>query len=225
MDDLLLSFLIAWLPTAIIAVVAFLARNWIKERIARSIQFSFDAKLENLRSSLRSSESELSTLRDSVLKGRASRIAIIDAKRIEAVESVWKSIQDLGPFLAVSAAIASIKFEEAAKEAARNDKLRGVFKTLGSNVEGKEFPTGSRNARLYVSPLVWALFSAYEAVLAHSWVQLKMLQIGIADPNKFFNREGVSKLLKAALPNYSEFLDQVGPGGYHYLLEHLKPNF
>ena len=90
----------AWLSIGLYvfsAIGVFVARNWIKAGIEKSVQHGFDAKIETLRtelrkseetfkSDLRSKESQISALRDGVLSGRAQRQALLDKRRLEAVE-------------------------------------------------------------------------------------------------------------------------------------------
>jgi hypothetical protein len=106
----------AWIAIGLHGVSAlclFIARNWIKASIERSVQHGFDAKLETLRtelrkneegfkSDLRSKETEISALRDGVLSGRAQRQALLDKRRLDAVECVWASVIALAPFKGVA---------------------------------------------------------------------------------------------------------------------------
>ena len=103
-------------------VVIFIGRNWIKARIEGSVRAGFEAKLETLRSDLRRSEEELKSelrskeaqitaLRDGILSGRAQRQALVDKRRLEAVDGLWAAYTDLAPFAVVSRYMASINFD------------------------------------------------------------------------------------------------------------------
>ena len=48
----------AWIPTAVLAILLFIARHKIKAEIEKSVQHKFDAKVETLRADLRKSEEE-----------------------------------------------------------------------------------------------------------------------------------------------------------------------
>src|SRR6266566_8383628 len=90
----------------------FIGRNWLKASIEHSVQYSFDAKLETLgadfrrseeeqKSELRQKETQLAALRDGVLTGRAQRQALLDKRRLEAVERLWATVIALAPLATV----------------------------------------------------------------------------------------------------------------------------
>src|SRR4029077_8681731 len=96
-----------------IGVLIFIGRNWIKARIEQSVRSGFEAKLEALRSDLRRSEEELKSelrskeaeitaLRDGILSGRAQRQALVDKRRLEAIDGLWAAFTTLAPFTMVS---------------------------------------------------------------------------------------------------------------------------
>ena len=75
----------------------FVARNWFKAYIEKGIQHRFDVQIEHLRAELRNSEeefksrlrdkeTEIAALRNTVLSGTASRQALLDKRRFDAVE-------------------------------------------------------------------------------------------------------------------------------------------
>jgi hypothetical protein len=121
-----------WIAIALwaISTVAFFAgKNWIIASVEKSVQHRFDEKIETLKSDLRTKETAISALQQAVLAGTFSRQALLDKRRIEAVERVWSTIVELGPYKNLSAMMASVKFEEIAKETARNEASRGFQNT------------------------------------------------------------------------------------------------
>jgi hypothetical protein len=96
-----------------IGVLIFIGRNWIKARIEQSVRSGFEAKLEALRSDLRrseedlkselrSKEAEITALRDGILSGRTQRQALVDKRRLEAIDGLWAAFTTLAPFTMVS---------------------------------------------------------------------------------------------------------------------------
>lgn len=76
--------------------------------------------------------------------------------------------------------MASIKFDAASEEAARNDKLREVFTIMGGNLDFNKFKTTEASLiRPFVSPLAWAFYSAYQTIILHSMMQLQLLKNGV----------------------------------------------
>ncbi len=95
-----------------LAAALFVGRNWLKANVEKNVQHKFDAKLEALRTELHKSEekfkqelqareAEISALRNGVMGGRATRQAIIDKRRVEAVEHLWAAFVALSPYYVV----------------------------------------------------------------------------------------------------------------------------
>jgi hypothetical protein len=72
-----------------------------------------------------------------------------------------------------------------------------------------------------VSEIAWALFAAYQAILYNAVVQIQMLKAGLKD-TKLIKADHVSKLAKAALPWYADYIDEHGSAGYNNMLEPLQ---
>lgn len=236
--DPALVFLVAY---ALTGAAIFIGRNWLKANIERSVEHRFNERIEAVRSELRKNEEEfkaalrtkeveLAALRDGILTGRAQRQALLDQRRVAAVDGLWKGFMALAPFFGISAYMAVIKFEAAAEEAARNPAIRDMFTTLQKAVAGdpdallKKLDAQAKEQQPFVSPLAWAYYSAYQSIVLHAFIRAKVLQIGLENPGQFFREEPIKKVLKAALPHQSEYIDMYGASGYHYLLEELEKN-
>ncbi len=227
---------VAWIPTLItagLAVLIFIAKHKIKAEIERSVQHKFDGKIETLRADLRKTEAEfkselrlketeISALRDGVLGGRVNRQAMLDKRRLEAVERVWAAVTELAPFKVVSASMAVIKFDAASKRVPHEPNLRKVFEIIGKNAPD-DFPTAlAHNERPFVSPITWALFSAYQTIIGFAYMRAKILELGIEGAGEFLNTEHVKNLLKTTLPDRAEFIDQSDIGAHYFLLDELE---
>ena len=161
-----------WIQTAInlvLLVALFVSRIWIKASIERRVQHHFDEKIESVRTELRKSEelfkgdlrakeTELAALRDGVLSGRAQRQALLDKRRLDAVERIWAAVIALAPYKTVSAFMARINFSAAAKQAPHEPKLRKFFEIIGSNIPTDALFGRAENEQPFVSPLAWAYF-------------------------------------------------------------------
>lgn len=230
MDGLMLLW--SSIPTVVVLVIGWLLRNVIANRLTNSVKHEFDTKLENLKADLktkeealkadlRAKENELAALRGGAMSAMASRQMAIDKRRLEAVDQLWDAFSKLAPVRAVSIVMAGYKFEAAAAAAAKDQKLRTVFETLTQNVEYQKMDLGHPDkARPFVSPMAWAYFSAYNAIAWLAVAKAQVLRFGM--PANLVDKEGAAKLIKAALPDYSGYIDQVGDAGYHHLLEVLE---
>lgn len=226
-----------WIPavstTSLLAFAAWLMRSIIATRLTKSVQHEFDSKLEVIRTQLRKSEEsfkadlrakevQIELLRSGAISGLASRQAVLDKRRIEAVDQLWSAVTELAPAKAASVWMAVIKFDAAAKEAAKNPQFRQIFEAVGSGLDLKKLgSTGASKIRPFVSEISWAIFSAYQAILLFAVTRLHMLKSGLDVPD-VLDTSAITKLIQAALPHRAAYLEKYGVAGYHYLADELE---
>ena len=227
-----------WIPalstTSAFAVIIWLSRNLIVTRLTNAVRHEYDEKIEKLKTELRQSEeafkadlrakeAQIDALRSGALSGMANRQAAIFQRQLRAIEQLWEAVVSLGPAKAASAWMAVVKFEAAAKEAAKNPRFREMFEIIG-NIDLNNMQTNQAvKTRPFISQLAWAYYSAYQAIVFHAVARLHMLKNGI-DMVEVIDSEGVTKLVKVALPHQVEYIEKYGPGAFHYLLDELESN-
>lgn len=227
----------AWIPsittTSALAIVLWLGRNVIKTRLLKSVEHEFNTKLEAIRSEfrqqeevlkadLRSKETDIAALRSGAMNAMASRQMSLDKHRLEAVDQLWSSVTALAPAKSIASLMFALKFEEVAEEAARNREFREFFEKIGAGCDSKKFDlSGAAKAKPFVSPMAWAVFSAFHAIVMQAEIKLVEIKSGIG-PKDFSNKEAVAKLVKAALTHRSDFIDKHGDSAYYYLLDELE---
>jgi hypothetical protein len=219
--------LAGWISTSINVVLLasfYFGKKWIETNVERSVRHKFDEKLEATKSDLRAKEAEISALRDMVLSGSAQRRALLDNRRLVAVERIWANVGKLAPFTMASAAMATISFDAAARRVPNDPNLRKFFDvianpTLPENIKSE---TAAVTEQPFLSPLAWAYFNAYQSIVMNGYLHARMLAEGVADASRFLKRDRVQDLLKVVLPHRGEFIDRNGPSAYHFLLDELK---
>lgn len=227
-----------WVPaistTSLFAAGLWLLRSLIITRLRASVRHEFNQKIENLKSSLRESEesfkselrlkeTQIEALRSGALSGLASRQAVLDERRILAVDQIWSAVQRLAPAKSISSTMAILKFKEALKLSASKQESREMFKSLSGKIDYQKVKDTkeAETARPFLSDMAWALYSAYQSILAVAMIKMHMLEYGVDTPNMIdLNR--VKKVLTAALPHQAEFINSVDTGAYHYLLDELE---
>lgn len=229
-----MEWIAALSTTSLFALALWFSRNLIITRLTNSVRHEYDQKIENLKAELRRNEeilkadlsakaSQIEALRNGVLSGLTTRQALIFERQLTAVEQLWDAVVSLGPAKAVSAWMAVVKFEAAAKEAAKNPRFREIFSVVG-NVDLNDLQTNlALKARPFVSPLVWAYYAAYQAIVVHASIRLHMLKNGI-DMVEVIDSKHVTSLVELALPHQVEYLVKFGPSAFHYLLDELENN-
>lgn len=166
----------------------------------------------------------MAALRNVILTGSAGRQALLDKRRFEAVEKVWTAVNDLAALKGLAASMAVLNYKAIAKEA--NDPKMQQFLSMvgGSAPDIQTLKDIARDEQPYLPELAWAYFSSYKTILHLSYHRLSLLKMGDIDADKFFNIDGIRKLLKAALPHRSNFIDEHEPESYYYLLDEIQGN-
>jgi len=172
---------------------------------------------------LRTKETEIAALRGGAMTAMASRQMALDKRRLEAVDQLWSAVTALSPAKSSSSLMAIMNYDWCNAEATRNAKLREVFAALGSGFDIRKFDFSiSAKARPFVTPMVWALFSAYQAILLEAVVKVELLKSGIDAKDRPGNKEVISRLLKAVFPKSEALVDNIQESAYHYLLDELE---
>lgn len=226
-----------WIP-AIVTTSGFSAILWflrkvISERLNKAITHEYDRKIEDLRADLRKNEehlkanliakeSQIESLRTTVLANLTRRQDLVFEKKIIAIDQLWESVMSLAKGKATAVSMAIIKFAPALEEAEKNPEMREFAEVIGSGIDIKNFDTQlAQKARPFVSLLAWAYFSAYQAIIFHALTKLHLLKAGINKPN-IIDNENIVKLVKTALPHHRDYIDQHGPDAFHFFLEELE---
>lgn len=222
------------LITVLITIGGFAGRIWLKSFIDGQVKARIEEKLEKLRgeirqseelfkSDLRAKELEISTLQSGALHGRTSRKALTDKSRLEAVNQLWLAVTKLSKMTLPAMTASMLKFEEVAKRAAKDQKMRDFLQMAGlDGFEDKMVDAQVDELRIHLPDFVWALFSAYSLIVIGGYLQLKILSMGLENPQDLIKRDGAATLLKSVLPNRSSYIDNIGPSGYFHLLDEIK---
>lgn len=114
-----------------------------------------------------------------------------------------------------------VKFEAAAKLTEGDVKAREAFEMFGAGFDLKKLDlSGADAARPFLTPMVWAIYSAIHAITMHGVVRWSVLKFGLGAKN-LVDDEKVAKLIKAVLPGHAEFIDKFGPSSYFNVLASL----
>jgi hypothetical protein len=215
-----------WIPalstTGLLTVALWLLRKLISTRLAASVAYEFNQKIEAIRAELKAKENEISALRSGALNAITSRQIAIDQRRLEAVDQLWAAAMEIAEAKGISSLMAIIKYENSVKEAERNPKFRAIFDTLGGGFDLNNLNlSGASKARPFVSPMAWAYFSAYQAIAMQAVAKFHVLRLGVGVAD-VVDTKLVKKLVIAALPHRERYIEEYGDAAYHYLLEELE---
>lgn len=216
-----------WFPalttTSLLAGALWLARNAIHTRLIKSVEHEFNAKLANLQADLNAKSAEISALRSGALSAIAQRQGAIDKRRLEAVDQVWASATSLASTKTVIMFLSTLNIDAIHQKLASGDmRVKKFIDSFGNDETIKALDNASAaKARPFVSPMVWAAYSALSAVSAHAIGQWTALRSGL-DPKNLMDEESVKKLVKVALPSHSDYVDRHGAPAFYNLVEALE---
>ncbi|SDR87094.1 hypothetical protein [Bradyrhizobium canariense] len=230
-----------WLPrislliSLAVPLGIFIGRHWMKARLEKGVQHRFDLKIEEMRADLRESEerlksalrdreSEIAILRNVVLAASSGRQALLDKRRFEAVECIWRAVNDMAQLKGLSSMMAIMNVKEVAKEVG-DPRMQQLLSMIGAGTPNiSDLPNIARNERPFLPELTWAYFTAYSTILYGNLAVYKTLAAGVKDFEKYLKRDGSKEILKEALPHQSKWIDDSSPEAYHYLLDELENN-
>ncbi|MHA6204794.1 hypothetical protein ACXU4B_10245 [Dyella soli] len=227
----------AWIPaittTSLFAAGLWLARNLISTRLTKRVEHEFNEKLEKTRADYRRGEDELravlqaraaeiEALRAGALATMSTRQAAIDKRRLEGVDQVWASVMALGQVRVLAASLSAIRVDVIGEMAGRDEKVLRFVEMLGFGFDPKKLDHASAaKARPFVSPMVWAVYSAMQAVASHAVIQWHALKNGV-NPNGLLDEGKIKNLIKVALPHYGDYIDKHGAEAFYYTLDALE---
>jgi len=236
---------------ALVFAVGWLARTAIAERLKGSVQHEFNERLEavkadfkerearlqadlkaqdtRLQAELRGKDQQLQLLQSGVLSARAARQTALNARRLDAIDALWASFNELAQLRVLAQFMQVIKYEEALAHAADHEKTRFYFAEMAkiASVDGDKLKMLAGRtpwkARLYVSEAAWKLFSTYQGVLHVLLMRLKQLEIGMG--KDFTKIDEIVAAVKVALPHQASFLNENGGDRLAYIVEELGAAF
>ena len=226
-----------WIPafstTALLAAALWLGRNLISARLTKSVEFEFSARLEALRSAqrkveeelraeIRAKEVQLDSLQSGALAALLSRQQAFDKRRLEAVDQLWAAVLGLAPARAVATFMLFVNWDAAAAEAKRSPETRQFFEILGQGFDPKKLDvSAAHKARPFITPVVWATYTAYSTLCMHGAVRNLALRSGL-DAKVIEESSVVNKLILAVLPHYKDFIEEHGSLAYYHVFSALE---
>ncbi|MDR4469117.1 MAG: hypothetical protein MRJ68_12620 [Nitrospira sp.] len=228
-----------WLPpittAAALGIVGWLLRNLIITRLTESVGFEFNRKLEllrnehrtseeKLRADLREKETEIATLRASAMTALSNRQIALDKRRLDAIDQLWTSVLSMNKARGISLMMSMLKFEAVAEKAKQDPRMREFLEGIGAGFNlSTDFSLKIEEAskvRPFVSPLAWGIFMAMTAIVANGVMKWHVANGGLGAKD-FSDHGALANMVKAALPEYSTYVDQHVTLGLDLLVEKL----
>jgi hypothetical protein len=216
-----------WISILIAALAALLALVWKSTRagiiavVEKSVSARFDRELEILRSDLRGKEAKIGALQSAALSGRAGRQAILDMRRVEALEAVWADVITLNAFLWPTRMMEILKVDAIAEGIGTEPNLQRFVETIGGgDLTEKLKDLSAERLRIFLPREVWTVFSTYQGLLIFCYMRIKGSSAGMGA--KMFKEDKILNEIKAVLPHFADYLDQWGVAGAAGLASNLR---
>ncbi len=204
-----------------LAGLIWFGRTFIVEYLSKRINHNFDEKIEAFKADLHSKEVEINSLRSGAMTAMASRQVALDKRRLEAVDQIWGAIAALGPARTKSGFMEVFEFKKTAELTKENPEFREMFVKLGAAIDATKIDiSDAEKARPFISPMAWALYSAYQAIAMRAMLQFEILKGGMSAD--IIKDDVTVKLVKTVLPHMEELIKTHGDVVYHSLLDEIK---
>lgn len=216
------------------AAIAIVVGYFLKAKIQKGIQHKFDKELEELRAQLRQEEqrrqadnaardAQIGALRTGALSGMNSRFAALDQRRLQAAERIWVAVNEMWRERNLALMTKSVKMDRlldsASQQTSQGEKTRKFAEVVWtSNGMDKIEQRAPVNERLFVSPQVWATFSAYRQMLALPVAQMAAAKFGM-EKDFIKDQKETIDLLKSVLPGFDKFIDEYSTSSFAYLID------
>lgn len=221
-----------------VAILSFLFGTYYKSKIEKTIQHNFDVKIESIKTHLRREEEkfrsevkardeQISAIRNGALSNLASRNSIIDKRRLEALDKIWSHAVSMSSLKVVANFFQYINLdstlEAATESSSEGTKVRQFADTLWNtfNLDAHKVNVFPNTERPYVSPMVWALFTAYSTAIRMPLVYIMAMRSAISASSMKDQKE-VLETIKIALPQHGELIEKFGINCLPFLIEELE---
>lgn len=196
-DGLYFSLLILLLGS-----ICYFIRKSIISYINGSINHKFEGKLEALQSINRKAEEDIKYFHNLVSASVTTNDTIIKPYQLNAIDNLWLSFLVVKKNYGLAASLANINILEL-KKSLGDPKIKAFIKTFTNqiNIEGLKTPVTEPNKnRIWIGPMAWALYLAYETIINYVLAQFVILDIG-EDPDRFIATQKILELIKAVIPD------------------------
>jgi len=198
--------------TALAGVLVFLSRNWLSERLRRSIEHEYELKLTHLNNELKAESERTVILLKSSIESEAEKVRLANAsisqtqkfsieRKLSAIETLWEGVLAARKNIPVIMGFIDILSEDeysAMKNHPDSQEREGELSTR-KMTEMYEDNVGSRERiRPYVGEYTWALVSTYQSIILRTAL---LIQMGQEDKKKlnWHLDSGIRQLLNSAL--------------------------
>lgn len=216
-----------WIKTIILSSGTFasifvLFRKVFETYLTNKIAHSFQLEISTLESELRSTENEISDLRKLAFDKISGENLVSVEKRFDAVENIWNSVLHLSKYSYLARQLKILKIDAIDKRIGEK-ALQNVMEQIGGGEEKlKDLNTlSAESSRIYISPLSWALYTAYLNIISVSAAHFLLWTKGISS-NNLITYGPVIDAVREVFPEREKYFSDAGIVGVCSVLDEVK---
>lgn len=195
-------------------IVGFFLRDTLGKYLTKSVEHQFERKLEKFKADIRDGEKELEQIRSFLVSARRDRNLAIQAKRFEAAEAMMRARNMLAEFSILVEYMKGLKVDEILKRG-DDPKIIEFINTLIAPVNIDEKLLAYRELdkvsfNLYISDTTLKQFKAYETIIIHAAMMMKMFSMPLKDKHLIVNKGNMSESVIDAAPASKDGFDKYG---------------
>ena len=178
--------------------------------------------METFKSDIRDNEKELEQIRSFLVSARRDRDSIIQSKRLEAAETLLRARHGLSQMSMLAEYMKLLKTDRIIK-AGNDPKIIEFVETLVKpfDVDEKIKLLGAIDKvlpKLYLSDKSLKVFDAYESIIIHAALMIKLLALPVSDKEGLVNVGALAAVVVEIVPDAKEGFDKWGDGyAYHWV--------
>ncbi|CQD76516.1 Uncharacterised protein [Yersinia intermedia] len=206
--------------TGILCFTAFLMRTTLSRFFTKSVEYQFEKKFEKFKADIRDNEKELEQVRNFLVLARRERDSALQLKRFEAAETMMRARQTLSELAPIVEYVKNLNTDEMMKRG-DDPKIAEFIDALIKpfNIDEKLKAYGEIDktlSRLYLSDRSQKIFEAYENIVLHAVMIIKMLRIPLGNKPELIKKGSLSKIIIEMVPSSKEGIETYGEGHVFY---------
>lgn len=209
------------LSAGVVSGAGYVFRDTIVRFFSKTIEHSFEKRLEAFKGELRDNERELEQIRSFLVSARRDHDSALQSKRFEAAETMLRARQGLAQFSMLVEYMKVLKVDEILK-AGDDPKMAEAMAVLINpfDVDETVKKLGAFDKtlfRLYLSDRSLKAFNAYESIVLNAVLTMKLFTIPLGNKPGLLKAGTLSKTVIELVPASKEGFDQFGESyAYHW---------
>ena len=208
------------LTSGVLGVIAYLLRDTVAKFLSKAVEQRFEKQMETFKAEIRDNEKELDHIRSFLTSARRERDSAIQAKRLEAAETLLRARHSLSQLSMLVEYMKILNGEQILKDG--NDPkitefIETIMKPFDVNEKIKALGTFDKTgAKLYLSDKILKVYDAYESIILQATMMMKLYSIQLRDKGKLIKAGCLSKTIIELVPGSKEGFDQFGEEYAYY---------